>query len=154
MIRHNGPEVFQTPVRDYPTSASVANLLRFSICCRGSRCDRFSMKVLRIFVYCSVAAVILGVFNVWGGLQLYDAARSYNWPHVTGRVISSGARSKLMKGRHGEFIAHWPDVQYEYVVGDRRDAPLWPLIATIAFCRLRSSVSTLSLVRGVYCPAE
>jgi hypothetical protein len=96
MIRHNGPEVFQTPVRDYPRSASVANLLRFSICCRGSRCDRFSMKALRIFVYCSVAAVILGVFNIWGGLQLYDAARSYNWPHVTGRVIASIARSKLM----------------------------------------------------------
>ena len=69
MIRHNGREVFQTPVRDYPRSASVANLLRFSICCRGSRCDRFSMKVLRIFVYCSAAAVILGVFNISGGLS-------------------------------------------------------------------------------------
>src|SRR5262249_35295709 len=38
----------------------------------------------------------LGVFNVWGGLQLYDAARSYNWPHVTVRIIASVAGSKLM----------------------------------------------------------
>lgn len=79
-----------------------------------------AMKALQTFIYCGVAAVILGVFNVWGILQLYDAARSYNWPHVTGTIISSVARSKLMRGRHGEFIAHWPDVQYEYVVGDRR----------------------------------
>ena len=78
------------------------------------------MKALQTFIYCGVAAVILAVFNVWGILQLYDAARSYNWPHVTGTIISSVARSKLMRGRHGEFITHWPDVQYEYVVGDRR----------------------------------
>jgi Protein of unknown function (DUF3592) len=77
------------------------------------------MKALRTFIYCGVAAVILGIFNVWGILQLYDAARSYNWPHVTGTIISSAAHSKVMRGRHGEFIAHWPDVQYEYVVGDR-----------------------------------
>jgi hypothetical protein len=77
------------------------------------------MKELQTFIYCGVAAVILGVFNVWGFLQLYDAARSYNWPHVTGTITSSVARSKIMRGRHGEFIAHWPDVQYEYVVGDR-----------------------------------
>jgi hypothetical protein len=78
------------------------------------------MKDLQTFIYCGVAAVILGVFNVWGFLQLYDAARSYNWPHVTGTIISSVAHSKIMRGRHGEFIAHWPDLQYEYVVGDRR----------------------------------
>jgi Protein of unknown function (DUF3592) len=78
------------------------------------------MKALQTFIYCGVAAVILAVFNVWAVLQLYDAARSYNWPHVTGRIISSVARSKLMRGRHGEFIARWPDVQYEYVVGDSR----------------------------------
>lgn len=79
-----------------------------------------AMKALQTFIYCGVAAVILGVFNVWGILQLYDAARSYNWPHVTGTITSSVARSKLMRGRHGEFIANWPDVQYEYVVGGRR----------------------------------
>jgi hypothetical protein len=79
------------------------------------------MKTLQTFIYCGVAAVILGVFNVWGFLQLYDAARSYRWPHVTGRIISSVARSKLMRGRHGgEFLANWPDVHYEYVQGDRR----------------------------------
>ncbi len=78
------------------------------------------MKPVFIFIFFSVAAVILGVFCVWGVLQLYDAARSYNWPHVAGRITSSVARSKLMKGRHGEFITHWPDVRYEYVVGDRR----------------------------------
>ena len=78
------------------------------------------MKPLLIVVYSSVAAVILGVFCVWGFLQLYDGARSYNWPHVTGRIISSVAQSKLMKGRHGEYIVHWPDVRYGYVVGDRR----------------------------------
>ncbi len=78
------------------------------------------MKALQTFIYCGVAVVILGVFNVWGFLQLYDAARSYNWPHVTGMITSSVARSKLMRGRHGEFITHWPDVQYEYIVGDRR----------------------------------
>jgi len=78
------------------------------------------MKALQTFIYGGVAAAILGVFCVWGFLQLYDAARSYNWPHVTGRIISSVARSKLMKGRHGEYIVHWPDVRYEYVVGDRR----------------------------------
>ena len=78
------------------------------------------MKALQTFIYGGVAAVILGVFCVWGFLQLYDAARSYSWPHVTGRIISSVARSKLMKGRHGEYIVHWPDVRYEYVVGDRR----------------------------------
>ena len=78
------------------------------------------MKPLLIVVYSSVAAVILGVFCVWGFLQLYDGARSYNWPHVTGRIISSVAQSKLMKGRHAEYIVHWPDVRYGYVVGDRR----------------------------------
>ena len=78
------------------------------------------MKALQTFIYGGVAAVILGVFCVWGFLQLYDAARSYSWPHVTGRIISSVARSKLMKGRHGEYIVHWPDVRYEYFVGDRR----------------------------------
>jgi hypothetical protein len=78
------------------------------------------MKALQTFICCGVAAVILGVFNTWGILQLYDATRSYNWPHVTGTIVSSAARSKLMKGRHGEFITHWPDVQYEYVVDDRR----------------------------------
>jgi Protein of unknown function (DUF3592) len=78
------------------------------------------MKALQTLIYCGVAAVILGVFNVWGFFQLYDAARSYSWPHVTGRVISSVARSKLMRGRYGgEFLAHWPDVHYEYVLGDR-----------------------------------
>ena len=78
------------------------------------------MKAIQTFIYCGVAVVILGVFNVWTVLHLYDAARSYNWPHVTGRIISSVARYKLMRGRHGEFITHWPDVRYEYVVGDRR----------------------------------
>ena len=80
---------------------------------------RRAMKTLQTFILCGVAAGILGVFCVWGALQLYDAARSYNWPHVTGRIISSVARSKLMRGRHGEFITHWPDVRYEYLVGDR-----------------------------------
>ena len=79
------------------------------------------MKALQIFIYGGVAAVILGVFCVWGFLQLYDAARSYSWPHVTGRIISSVARSKLIRTRYGGQTAiHWPDVRYEYVVGDRR----------------------------------
>jgi hypothetical protein len=76
------------------------------------------MKPLLIFVYSSVAAVILGVF--WDSSNCTMGARSYNWPHVTGRIISSVARSKLMKGRHGEYIVHWPDVRYGCVVGDRR----------------------------------
>ena len=79
------------------------------------------MKALQIFIYGGVAAVILGVFCVWGFLQLYDAARSYSWPHVTGRIISSVARSKLIRTRYGGQTAiHWPDVRYEYFVGDRR----------------------------------
>ena len=86
---------------------------------RPRRAQR-AMKALQTFIYCGVAAVLLGVFNVWGILQLYDAARSYNWPHASGTIISSVARSKLMRGRHGEFITRWPDVQYEYVVGNRR----------------------------------
>jgi hypothetical protein len=79
-----------------------------------------SLGHLAIFFYCGVAAVILVLFSVWGVVQLYDAARSYSWPHVTGRIISSVAQSKLMRGRYGEFISNWPDVRYEYVVGDRR----------------------------------
>ena len=79
-----------------------------------------AMKAVQTFIYCGVAAVLLGMFNAWGFLQLYDAARSYNWPSVNGTIISSAVRSKLTRGRHGEFITHWPDVQYEYVVGDRR----------------------------------
>jgi hypothetical protein len=78
------------------------------------------MKTLQTFIYCGVAAVILGAFCIWGAIQLYDAIRSYSWPHVSGTIISSVARSKLMRGRHGgEFLAHWPDVRYEYVVGGR-----------------------------------
>jgi Protein of unknown function (DUF3592) len=78
------------------------------------------MKALQTLIYCGVAAVILGAFCIWGALQLYDAIRSYSWPHVTGTITTSVARSKLMRGRYGgEFLAHWPDVRYEYVVGGR-----------------------------------
>ena len=103
------------------------------------------MKPLLIVVYSSVAAVILGVFCVWGFLQLYDGARSYNWPHVTGRIISSVAQSKLMKGRHGEYIVHWPDVRYGYVVGDRRfvsDRIMSPIEDSVS---LRHSASSMSI---------
>ncbi len=72
------------------------------------------------YLYNITASLILGVFSVWGVIQLYEAALSYTWPHVTGTVISSVARSKLMRGRHGEFITHWPEGRYEYVVGHRR----------------------------------
>jgi hypothetical protein len=78
------------------------------------------MKTLQTFIYCGVGAVIFGAFCIWGALQLYDAIRSYSWPHVSGTIISSVARSKMMRGRYGgEFLAHWPDVRYEYVVGGR-----------------------------------
>ena len=78
------------------------------------------MKSFAILAVIVVLAVILIVFSVWGVVQLYDAARSYSWPQVTGRIISSVAQSKLMRGRSGDYISHWPDVRYEYVVGDRR----------------------------------
>jgi hypothetical protein len=78
------------------------------------------MKALQTFIYGSVGAVIFGAFCIWGALQLYDSIRSYSWPHVRGTIISSVARSKMMRGRYGgEFLANWPDVRYEYIVGGR-----------------------------------
>jgi hypothetical protein len=78
------------------------------------------MKAVQTFIYGSAAAMILGAFCIWAALQLYDSVRSYSWSHVSGTITSSVARSKLMRGQHGEFISYWPDVRYEYVVDDRR----------------------------------
>jgi len=65
-----------------------------------------------------VAGVILGGFSVWGVGQLYEAVRGYTWPHVNGTIISSVAHSKQMTGSH-RYISYWPEVRYEYVVGNR-----------------------------------
>jgi len=66
------------------------------------------------------ASVTFGAFSVWGTGQLYESLRGYTWPHVSGTVISSVARSKLMVGGKGKFMSYWPEVQYGYVVGNRR----------------------------------
>jgi hypothetical protein len=66
------------------------------------------------------ADVILGGFSIWGVTQLYESIRGYSWPHVNGTVISSAARSERMNSGKGEWISHWPEVRYEYIVGNRR----------------------------------
>jgi hypothetical protein len=66
------------------------------------------------------ASVVFGAFSVWGIGQLYESLRGYTWPHVNGTVISSVAHSKLMVGGKSKFMSYWPEVQYEYVVGNRR----------------------------------
>ena len=66
------------------------------------------------------AGVIFGGFSIWGVTQLYESVRGYSWPHVNGTVISSAARSERMNSGKGEWISHWPEVRYEYVLGNRR----------------------------------
>ena len=65
------------------------------------------------------AGVILGGFSIWGVTQLYESVRGYSWPHVNGTVISSAARSERMNSGKGGWISHWPEVRYEYIVGNR-----------------------------------
>ena len=65
------------------------------------------------------AGVILGGFSIWGVAQLYESVRGYTWPHVNGTVISSAARSERMNSGKGGWISYWPEVRYEYVVGNR-----------------------------------
>jgi hypothetical protein len=66
------------------------------------------------------AGVILGGFSIWGVTQLYESVRGYSWPHVNGTVISSVSRSERMHSGKGEWISHWPEVRYEYIVGNQR----------------------------------
>ncbi len=67
-----------------------------------------------------VAGIILGGFSIWGVGQLYESVRGYTWAQVSGTIISSAARSERMYSGKGEWISHWPEVRYEYVVGNRR----------------------------------
>ena len=63
-----------------------------------------------------VAFVLFAAFNVWAIGALYESFEAYSWPHAKGVIISSVARSKIMQGRRGEYIVHWPDVRYYYNV--------------------------------------
>jgi hypothetical protein len=65
-------------------------------------------------------SVIFGGFSVWGIGQVYESVQGYTWPHVSGTIISSVARSEMMTSGHGQSMTYWPEVRYEYVVGDRR----------------------------------
>ena len=66
------------------------------------------------------AGVFFGGFSVWGVAQLYESVRGYSWPHVNGTVIASVAHSELMRGGAREYMSYWPEVRYEYIVGNRR----------------------------------
>jgi hypothetical protein len=75
-------------------------------------------NILRIFA-AVVASVILGGFSIWGVGLLYESVRGYTWPHVNGTIISSVARSELMTGNGRRYMSYWPEVRYEYIVGNR-----------------------------------
>ena len=66
------------------------------------------------------AGVFFGGFSVWGVAQLYESVRGYSWPHVNGTVVASVAHSELMRGSGREYMSYWPEVRYEYIVGNRR----------------------------------
>jgi hypothetical protein len=65
------------------------------------------------------AGVILGGFSIWGVTQLYESVRGYTWPHVNGTVVASAAHSELMRGAGRQYMSYWPEVRYEYIVGNR-----------------------------------
>lgn len=67
-----------------------------------------------------VLSVLCAGFSVWGSRELYESTLGYTWPHVSGKVVSSIARSALVHGKSGEFTSNWPDIQYEYWVGNTR----------------------------------
>jgi hypothetical protein len=67
-----------------------------------------------------VGAVIFAAFDVWCLGSLYESFTGYSWPNAKGMVVSSAAMSKLMHGRHGDYMACWPNVRYVYVVNGKR----------------------------------
>jgi hypothetical protein len=83
-------------------------------------CDLYNFPIVLQKLAPIVAGIILGGFSIWGVGQLYESVRSYTWPHVNGTIIASVARSQLMRGGGREYMSYWPEVRYEYIVGDRR----------------------------------
>jgi hypothetical protein len=65
-----------------------------------------------------VSLVIFTSFSIWGIGQLYESIRGYTWPNVSGKIISSVARSRLYRSRN--YVSHWAEVRYEYTVDNKR----------------------------------